>query len=446
MAETDGKTSPSAKPLDAPVEPKRDLPDSTKRPIPAVTLQSGAALQQTWKLRGQPEAPVVAGAKRAQQATPDLSAVHALIAKATAAASDGAKTTQGSGPSLIERLAATERVPSEVPKSSAEPRNPAQQFQVPTSGRPAARSGSSAPHKLARTLRMEIAIGSLPQAASADAPAKPLQTPAPRAQPKPASNAKSDFNAPVLAGTMRRIGNPHDAEVTSSRNASRDTDPIGKPAQTARSPRAEVSDAYPPSSSQRDHARSGSTRHPSSEGASLGADFPLDIKPSIGRPSVRATVDEPDAHTTKTRARKPGELTTVMRRQPASSRDWVFIATLAGALAITASMLLSYRRPHGTRNADAASVEHTISAAEQPTTDEAAQPKAAVPLTELRSDPPGAEVIVGGAVIGNTPVRVAHAEFDTDYLLRLGGYEPQLVRVTSASPNLIQVTLSHQAH
>jgi hypothetical protein len=66
---------------------------------------------------------------------------------------------------------------------------------------------------------------------------------------------------------------------------------------------------------------------------------------------------------------------------------------------------------------------------------------AAVQTTELVTDPPQAEVVLGGAVIGNTPARVARGAQSTDYLLRKPGFEPQVVRVSAQSPERISVTL-----
>jgi hypothetical protein len=66
---------------------------------------------------------------------------------------------------------------------------------------------------------------------------------------------------------------------------------------------------------------------------------------------------------------------------------------------------------------------------------------AAVQTTELVTDPPQAEVVLGGAVIGNTPARVTRGAQSTDYLLRKPGFEPQVVRVSAQSPERISVTL-----
>ena len=57
------------------------------------------------------------------------------------------------------------------------------------------------------------------------------------------------------------------------------------------------------------------------------------------------------------------------------------------------------------------------------------------------SEPAHAEIVIGGAVIGNTPAQIVRGDKDADYLLRKPGYEPQLVRVTPRSPKRISITL-----
>jgi hypothetical protein len=128
-------------------------------------------------------------------------------------------------------------------------------------------------------------------------------------------------------------------------------------------------------------------------------------------------------------------------RRGVSKRDWIFMGLLVAALGVTASMLLSYQGASSVDGPelDATNVEHAVNAAAD---DPAAQ---AEPLpanvTEIVSNPPSAEVVFGGAVIGNTPVRVARANFDADYLVRLTGHDPQLVRVNANSPATIVISL-----
>jgi hypothetical protein len=64
------------------------------------------------------------------------------------------------------------------------------------------------------------------------------------------------------------------------------------------------------------------------------------------------------------------------------------------------------------------------------------------PTTLISTQPPGAEVLLGGAVLGNTPVEVERPSADELFLVRLTGYEPQLVRLTPGSRDAIHVTLA----
>jgi hypothetical protein len=130
------------------------------------------------------------------------------------------------------------------------------------------------------------------------------------------------------------------------------------------------------------------------------------------------------------------------------------VVLVVGALGVTASMLLAYHNQSAGdagENAEGAAPEEEQpeqdapdDTAQQAARAEPEQPAASaggVRATELRSDPVGAEVVVNGAVVGNTPVRVARAGSDIDYTLRLPGYESKIVRVGAQSPATISVTL-----
>ena len=58
------------------------------------------------------------------------------------------------------------------------------------------------------------------------------------------------------------------------------------------------------------------------------------------------------------------------------------------------------------------------------------------PIVYFRSEPPGAEVLLGGAVIGNTPLEWREGETGRGYPveLRLGGFETVSARVTAPKP------------
>lgn len=171
------------------------------------------------------------------------------------------------------------------------------------------------------------------------------------------------------------------------------------------------------------------------------------------------------------RPRRPGERTLIMQRKvkTGSKRDWVFVVLLVAGLGLTASMFLSQQAP-AEEVVDAAAYEedpqyqdeaqdpfapttlkpwHAVdNAREQHQSDTnaltARDPSAAansVQATELKSQPAGAEVLVGNAVVGSTPVRVARGSTDMVYVLRLAGHESKVVRVGPNSPPSILVQL-----
>jgi PEGA domain len=64
------------------------------------------------------------------------------------------------------------------------------------------------------------------------------------------------------------------------------------------------------------------------------------------------------------------------------------------------------------------------------------------PMTLIATEPTGAELILNGAVIGNTPLEVERpAQGDALYTLRFHGFEPQMVRITSTTRDAIHITL-----
>ena len=143
----------------------------------------------------------------------------------------------------------------------------------------------------------------------------------------------------------------------------------------------------------------------------------------------------------------------ILSKRRSGRKDWLFVVLVVGALGVTASMLFAYQNHSsgdGSESAEGAATEEEQEpeAPAEDTTRQAASAQPAQPAstggvraTELRSDPVGAEVVVNGAVVGNTPVRVARADSDVDYTLRLPGYESKIVRVGAQSPATISVTL-----
>ncbi|HKP64283.1 MAG TPA: PEGA domain-containing protein [Polyangiales bacterium] len=127
-----------------------------------------------------------------------------------------------------------------------------------------------------------------------------------------------------------------------------------------------------------------------------------------------------------------------------NAREWMFIGLLVCASAATLYSLLVDDITPVEEDVDAATNgEHLVTPAEPAAEKVAPKPSAAIPgnTTEIVSDPPHAEVVLGGAVIGNTPTQVVRGTKEADYLLRKQGYESQLVRVTPHSGNSISITL-----
>jgi hypothetical protein len=80
-------------------------------------------------------------------------------------------------------------------------------------------------------------------------------------------------------------------------------------------------------------------------------------------------------------------------------------------------------------------------AAVAPTTSPRADLPPGVPQTLIESMPPGAEIVVRGAVIANTPARIQLSSYESEYLLRKDGYQPELIRIDPTSPERIQIHL-----
>jgi hypothetical protein len=69
-------------------------------------------------------------------------------------------------------------------------------------------------------------------------------------------------------------------------------------------------------------------------------------------------------------------------------------------------------------------------------------PAVARPITLIATEPTGAELLLDGAVIGNTPLEVARpSQGESLYLIRLRGFEQQMVRITSATHDAMHITL-----
>jgi hypothetical protein len=290
--------------------------------------------------------------------------------------------------------------------------------------------------KLGRTLRMEIAIGSDPPP-NADS-SRPPTAASSNVDPTTGATLPMPASAPhisltdqhVISGATQRIG-LRATDVNSYRELPRATDPLGmagfKTLNNPPGPGPRAASSLPPP------LPAGRSAFPS-----LNSQQPMGhTMPGGGAIPWQAP-----------RRRDRAGDRTIITRKGVSTRDWIFVALLVGAVGVTAGVFLSNSSDEAdTASSDAATVEHTVNSAVEGEGQQAQQGARDVNdvvanVTEIVSNPPNAEVVFGGAVIGNTPVRVARASFDADYLVRIGGFHPQLVRVTSTSPATILVSLN----
>ncbi len=63
------------------------------------------------------------------------------------------------------------------------------------------------------------------------------------------------------------------------------------------------------------------------------------------------------------------------------------------------------------------------------------------PSTEIITNPPGAEIVLRGALVANTPAHVVRPSYEALYLVRLRGHQPQLVALSPHSPDTIRIEL-----
>jgi hypothetical protein len=65
-------------------------------------------------------------------------------------------------------------------------------------------------------------------------------------------------------------------------------------------------------------------------------------------------------------------------------------------------------------------------------------------MITLQSEPPGAKVVLGGRVIGATPLELKPAAEPTRLTVRAQGYEDQEVTVSAQSPATLRVELERR--
>lgn len=321
-----------------------------------------------------------------------------------------APTSSGPGPAEGELFEQARRVAALADTQQDLPRHPA----AGSSSNPPTRSPRNP--KLARTLRMDL---KLPPAS--DEP--PAGEPAVARVVSPRPHMPTQHGMPLPSAPQ--------SEFSSTRPAGSGSPPsyVQEPGSSPQDPRStRVGHADPNAASA--FGTSGTYGAPRTSGPPIQRKRPL----------------------------RPGERTMILTKRSSGRKDWLFVMLVVGALGVTASMLLAYHNQSGSdsEGAEAAAPEEEEQETPEDTATQAAstapaqQPQQAqaqpassggIRATELRSDPVGAEVVVNGAVVGNTPVRVACSDTDVDYTLRLPGYESKIVRVGSQSPATISVTL-----
>lgn len=371
----------------------------------ANTLQTGAALQQTWRQRGfdsgAPPASPASGThptntgeeSGVQQVKPSDDRPASAPTQRELPVAPGIRTTTPGPGNKVSDAAALADTQQDPQRHRTLPR--------------AARSG-----KLSRTLRMEIKLGTgSPEIKSSSADTDPGSSASPNLFRRAAQSGEPQ---PLVLGTTQRVGtSPTDFMSARSLNT---TDPLGVPS----SPR------------------------PQAFGGGGGFNGTL---PGNGFAARRESTTSAPPPLPRKRELRPGERTMVMSRRSVIVKDWLFVVLLVTALGVTASMLVSYRnQPSAEGGEEDTTSENALTEGEEvdplnPPAEQKPAPAVAPRATELRSEPAGAEVVVSGAVVGNTPVRVPRESSDVEYTLRLNGFEPALVRVGSNSPATIHVSL-----
>lgn len=374
--------------------------------------EAGSAMHDT-----QPGIPEV----ELKQTLPTAASFHATWRMQSMTPSAQAPEHQESG---VHALGASASPPAPDPAHvETQSREAAKTQPIPPRSRPRA--------LLAQTLQMPLIV--------APVPPEEAETFRPRpAAKRPASSAPPGWQS------VQRVGDVVDTEgyTQAARPQATRTEPMMEPPPGA-GPRS-VPPPLPPR---------GGLRPP-------GAD-PHDAEPlTHGRNSDYGRVTLPNA----------------VRVPELSGREWMFIGLLLCASAATLySLLVDDVSPEVEEQLDtAAAAEHVVTpagaarqanthapsaAAATPasaarpaaatTAQPAPAPAAAAPqpsaaaekTTAIITDPPEAELLLGGAVVGNTPAKVTRSALTTDYLLRKVGYEPQVVRVSPNSPDTITVTL-----
>jgi hypothetical protein len=341
---------------------------------------------------------------------------------------------------------------------------------------------------LTHTLQMPLVVSPVPPKAAGVSEPKRMTIKGGSQSPAP----------PAGWTSMHRVGSGAPPEPTSSRPAPRSTVPMQNPQYepaeasepfaradaSERFPRTDPSERFPRTDpSERFPRADASERFPRTDASER---FPRpDPSERFARPdpserfaraepvtdphreppsramhdSPFAWQNPPSAHEAWSRRRLEYDRDTLPGSAPSvrvpslSPKEWMFIGLLAIASAATLYSLLiddvTSSIESDTEATTSVAPEHVVTPAPLPDPSDK-QPNAPSPppsaaatsgVTEIVSEPTHAEIVLGGAVIGNTPAQVVRGDKDADYLLRKPGYEPQLVRVSPHSPKSITITL-----
>lgn len=308
---------------------------------------------------------------------------------------------------------------------------------------------------LTHTLQMPLVV----------APVPPTSTPVSDARRMTIKGSGVAPAAPAGWTSMHRVGSGAPPEPTSSRAAQRSTVPL-------QNPNFEREPSQPQSERRADASERFRRAEPSEPFKAVGASesnaSTREPEPSHERAERTGTPNSPYAwqypppagDRERNRWRVEYERDTLpgatsVRVPSLSTKEWLFIGLLTVASAATLYSLLiddaTSPLEEDVGAATGVAPEHVVTPAPLPDPTSgrnvpgspgASQTAAAGRnLTEIVSEPAHAEIVLGGAVIGNTPASVVRGEKDADYLLRKPGYEPQLVRVSPHSPRSITITL-----
>ncbi len=381
------------------------------------TLPTGAAFQATWKL------PAWRPSAAPQVETPHESGVRRLDLPGTAQV-----------PSADQRAAAQSRVQTlaSLPPFESHPAPPAPAQNPTPSGHAESLHG--------RTIRMDIGLPRMahpPANAHQPGSAPAATTPPPTAarKPQPAAAFILDRHGAVLATSVQPVGEARDTDTVSTRPSARSTDPLGH-----------LAPAYTPD----DPTHSaGQPEHGRAPGATQS-------QPESRRAPARAGAASPAPHS---HHRREEEATW---EPPLPSKSLRALGPLAWTIVLGAIGAALWGLYFGMRPASfetestsaepaATSAEaHVVTPAPLARSNAALQtsrttgPSASLPAantTELVSTPASAEIVFGGAVIANTPARFTRPPYESDYLVRMPGYAPELVRIGPTSPQTVSITL-----